>query len=60
MLSKEKVIAFVADLPEHFTLDDLVERLIVIEKIENGLEQVRNGLVLSSNDVKEKIKSWRK
>lgn len=60
MMTKEKVLSTLRELPEEFTLDDLFEKLIVIEKIENGLLQVREGKVISHQEVKEKAKEWHK
>jgi predicted transcriptional regulator len=60
MLTKEKVINSVAALPEQFSIDDLVERLILIEKIELGIDQTQKGMTFTIEEVKEKIKSWRK
>ncbi len=60
MLTKEMVLTSVAELPDQFSIDELVERLITIEKIEIGLEQVKKGMLLTQEEVKDKIKSWRK
>lgn len=60
MMTKEKVLSTLKELPEEFTLDDLFEKLIVIEKIEQGLLQVREGKVISHQEVKEKAKAWHK
>lgn len=45
MLSKEKVLDAVKNLLERFTLEDLFERIVLLQKIEIGLEQSRNGQV---------------
>lgn len=60
MLTKEKVLNSVKSLPEEFSIDDLMEKLIVIEKIETGLEQMNKGQTYSQEEVKEKVQSWRK
>lgn len=60
MMTKEKVLSTLKELPEEFTLDDLFEKLIVIEKIEFGLSQIREGKVITHDEVKEKVKEWRK
>jgi predicted transcriptional regulator len=56
MLTKEKVLSSVAALPEEFSIDDLMEKLILIEKIEIGIKQVNQGMVLTHDEVKEKVK----
>ena len=47
MLTKEKVLFTISKLPESFSLDDLVERMIVLEKIEKGLKDSEEGNTIS-------------
>jgi predicted transcriptional regulator len=59
-MKKSVVINAVQELPSNFKLDDLMEKLIVIEKIEAGLEDIRKGRVVSHNKVKKMVAKWRK
>lgn len=60
MLTKEKVNKTVKRLPNTFTIDQLIDQLIVIEKIEEGLQQSENGKVVGNEDVKLMIDKWSK
>lgn len=60
MLIKEKVLQTIESLPQEFSLDDLVERLIVLEKIETGLQQVNEGKTISTEEARKKLKKWLK
>ena len=60
MLTRNKVIQSVNNLPESFTIDELIDRLIFIEKVEQGLNQAEEGKVISHDDVKEIIEKWSK
>ncbi len=60
MLTKEKLKKTIHDLPESFTIDELIERLIFLEKIEEGIIQSEEGLVVSNEDVKQMIDKWSK
>ena len=42
-MKKTTVINALNELPKEFNLDDLIERLIVIEKIEKGLREAKAG-----------------
>jgi len=57
MLTKEKVLQLLQDLPNEFSLDDLVEKLILLEKIELGLQQVKEGKVMSNIEAKQQLKN---
>ena len=51
MLTKALVKKQLENLPEEFSLDDLVEKLIVILKIEKGLKDSENNNVVSEDDL---------
>lgn len=60
MLKKDQVLATIRDLPDQFSIDDLFERLIILEKIEHGLEDISKGRTIDHDEAKEKMKKWQK
>ncbi len=58
MLTKEKLIKQIDKLPEEFSIDELVEKLILIEKIETGNEQSEKGEVISEYEIDNEIEKW--
>lgn len=58
-MTKEKVIETIEKMPEHFELDMLMEKLLFIEKVEKGLEQIKKGEVTSHEDVKKMVDKWK-
>jgi predicted transcriptional regulator len=60
MLTKEKVIKTIDRLPENFTVDQLVEKLVVLNKIEEGLKDIEKGRVFTADQVKKELKTWLK
>lgn len=58
MLTKEKVIKVLDTLPNEFLLDTLVDKLIVVEKIEIGLKQVAEDKTISNTDAKKKLSKY--
>ncbi len=60
MLTKEKVVESMQNLPSEFSIDDLVDRLILIEKISRGLTQSVNGEVYSTEAARQMLKEWSK
>jgi hypothetical protein len=59
-MKKAAVISALNEFPKEFNLDDLVEQLIVIEKIEAGLADVKQNKTTSHAEVKKLVKKWRK
>ncbi|PIQ21687.1 MAG: hypothetical protein COW65_07640 [Cytophagales bacterium CG18_big_fil_WC_8_21_14_2_50_42_9] len=60
MLTKEKVINSLKDMPDQFSIDELIDKLILLQKIETGLEQSKNNEVYSMQEAKEMLKQWSK
>ena len=60
MLTRDKVINSIKDLPDSFTIDELIDRLIFIEKVEQGLKQSEEGKVIPHDDVGKIIEKWSK
>lgn len=58
MLTKEKLIETINRLPEKFTLDDVMERIVLLAKIEKGLQQIEEGKVLSNDEMKKRLGKW--
>jgi hypothetical protein len=58
MLTKEKLIQTIRELPDTFSAEDLFERIILLQKIEIGIEQSESGQVHSTQEAREKLKKW--
>ena len=60
MIKKSKLIATIKDLPAQFSIDDLLDRIILLQKIEIGLEQSEKGKINTTLQAKTKLKKWLK
>lgn len=60
MLTKTNVIKTIAGLPDHFSSNDLVDKMILLDKIEKGILQADNGQVISEEELVNKIDEWLK
>ena len=58
MLTKEKIIFGIKNLPDSVTIDEVLDHIILLEKIENGLDQAINGQTLTEEEMDEKISKW--
>ena len=59
-MTKEKLIQTIKDLPEKFSVDDLLDRIMLLHKIDVGLEQSKSGKMFSEKQAKGKLKKWLK
>ena len=58
MITKTKLKEQIEHFPETFSIDELIDRLILIEKIERGITQSNNGEVISEAELDKEIKKW--
>jgi len=59
-MKKSKVLETVNRLPDEFSLEEIIERLIILEKIEKGMEQVRQKQVATIDEAKKRLQKWLK
>lgn len=59
-MKKNKAIDIVNQMPENFQVDDLIEKLIFIEKIEEGLIDIEEGNVVEHSEVIKQVSEWSK
>jgi hypothetical protein len=60
MLTKDKIIKSFDTLPDNLTIDQVIDRVIMLDKIEQGLMDVENGNVFTTEEVKVKLDKWLK
>ena len=58
MITKTQLINSLDDLPENVTIDQVIDRLIYIEKVQKGIEDSKNGSVYSKEEAKKKLGKW--
>lgn len=58
MTTKEKVLEAVKSLPDDAQVEDAMERLLVIAKIERGLQQADAGQTISHDEMKQRLSKW--
>lgn len=58
MLTKNTVQQSIENLPNSFTIDELIEQLLFVEKIQEGIQQSEDGKTVSNDDVKSMIEKW--
>ncbi|MCA6435856.1 MAG: hypothetical protein ACK5QC_06155 [Bacteroidota bacterium] len=59
-MQKSIVLNTLNELPNKFSLDEFLERLIVIEKIDEGMAEAKAGKTISHDKVKKMATKWQK
>ena len=60
MLTKQLVTDAINNLPEKFTLDEIMQCMYVLNKIEQAREKSKQGKTLSTREAKKKLAKWLK
>lgn len=58
-MTKQEVNTILDQLPEEFQVDELIEHLLFVKRIERGLEQVRLGQTVQHEQVMEEMRQLR-
>ena len=53
--AKEKALEAVRQLPSDATIEDVIERLYFLAKVERGLQQADSGDIVQHKDVKRRL-----
>ncbi len=56
---KSKIVRAVEELPEDATIEDAIERLVFLHKIEVGLKQAEEGKTVPLDEVEGRLKRRR-
>ena len=60
MTVREKVIQVMQDLPDDASVEDVMERLLLLAKIERGIQQADSGQTITHTEAKERMAKWLK
>ena len=60
MTTKERVVQAIQELPDDASIEDAMERLLFLAKIERGLRQADAGETIPHADVRNRMAKWLK
>jgi hypothetical protein len=60
MITKTQLINTIENLPDNLTIDQVIDHLIFLEKVQNGLKDSQDGKVYTKAQAKEKLSRWLK
>lgn len=57
-ITKEKLQKQIDEFPDEISIDEVIERLIMIEKIETRIQESQNNETISEDDIKNEMQEW--
>jgi predicted transcriptional regulator len=59
-MNRTTAIKTIEKLPSDFSIDELFEKLLFVQKVEEGIKDADKGKVFSTSEAKKKLKKWLK
>jgi hypothetical protein len=57
-MRRDKALETLKEFPQEFDLEELIEKLVFVEKVEKGLKQLDGEKTVTHDNVKEIVKKW--
>lgn len=57
-MTKEKIKKSIDTLPDNLTIDQVIDQLIILDKVEQGLKDIEDGHVFTTEEVQSKLSKW--
>ena len=60
MITKTQLINTLSKLPEDLTVDQVIDHLIFLDKVQRGLDDAANDRTHTKEEARSKLKKWLK
>ncbi len=60
MLTKQQVISAIKLMPDSFDTIQLFDRILLLNKVEEGRKQIKAGNIYTTEEAKKKLQIWLK
>jgi predicted transcriptional regulator len=58
MTTKEQILKAIQDLPQDATVEEVMERLYLLYKVERGLRQAEAGQKVTQAEARKRMERW--
>lgn len=58
MITKTALKKHIEKFPEEFTIDELIERILLIEKLEKRIQKSNENDVVNEQELENEMKQW--
>lgn len=59
-IKRENILTILRDLPEQTTIEDAMERLLILTKVERGCQEADDGKTVSHAEAEKRFHKWLK
>lgn len=58
MIVKDQILKVIQELPQDATVEDAMERLYLLYKVERGIEQAEAGQKITQEEARKRMAKW--
>lgn len=58
MITKEKLQELIVQLPNEISIDELIERLVLLEQLEKRIQESKDAQVIDEDQLQSEMKEW--
>ena len=58
--AKQSAVKIIEQLPDEASYEDIMDRLLFMQKVDAGLEDIRQGRVITHEEAKKRLAMWLK
>lgn len=58
MVTKSKLIETIEKFPENFTIEELMDKLILLDKVDRGNQQSIQGEIVTELELDQEMQKW--
>ena len=58
MVTKQAMVDAIAQLPDDATVEDAMERLYLLEGLDQGIAQIESGRFVTNDEAKRRMATW--
>ncbi|RLC10382.1 MAG: hypothetical protein DRI57_20510 [Deltaproteobacteria bacterium] len=60
MVVREQLYKIADELMPNASVEDIIDKLLLLHKIETGLKQADDGKIIPHNEVEQRVEGWSK
>lgn len=58
MITKTQILDSLKNLPENVTIDQVIDQLLLLEKVQKGLKDAEQGKLNTKEEAAKKLDKW--
>lgn len=58
MITKKRLIKHLDSFPDEFSIDELIDKLVFVDKLEKRIQKSKDDDIIGENDLETEMQKW--